>query len=179
MHNVAPASLITKIFWDRAQPARVAGPGAWQPGSHVHNHRCAAAGEQPPGSLPHWRGQCIYSFLLLFLLHPSFPTCRLHCNCLLASLSLRCQLYSSHTAASQHLLQPSAPAPTCSPCPLITPVSPPIPPLFLTLPHLPFLPRLMSWVHTPSVFKLLFYKVFFSLMPFFSPFKTSGLTVWT
>lgn len=123
MHNVAPASLITKIFWDRAQPARVAGPGAWQPGSHVHNHRCAAAEEQPRGSLPHWRGQCIYPFLLLFL-PPSSPACRLHCNCLFVSLSLCCQLYSSHTAASQHLLQPSAPAPTCSPCPLITLSSP-------------------------------------------------------
>lgn len=132
----------------------------------MHNHRCGASEEQPPGSLPHWRGHCIYSFLPAPYSPPppppSLPTCPLHCNCLFVSVSLHCQLYSSHTAASQHLLQSSALASTCSPCPLITPGPPsPTPSLFLTLSHLPFLYRLLS---TLSVFNLLFVYYFsFSL----------------
>lgn len=171
MHNVAPASLITKIFGARAQPARVAGPGAWQPGSHVHNHRCAAAEEQSRVSLPHWRGQCICSFL------PPLPSHLSSSLQLSVSLSLRCQLSSSRTAASQHLLQPSAPAPTCSPCPLITPA----PPQFL----------LCSWLCLTSFFSpdlcpgythhlclnSCFQKSFrLSDAVIFFPLKTSGLT---
>lgn len=96
----------------------------------------------------------------------SLPTCPLHCNCLFVSLSLRCQLYSSHTAASQHLLQPSAPPSTCSPCPLITP-APPIPPLFLTLPLLPFLPDFFPRYMHHLYLNTCFHKGFPSLLMLF------------
>lgn len=74
---------------------------------------------------------------------------------------------SPAVSSSSHLL----PMPTYNPCP---PSS--IPPLFLTLPHLPFLPGLMSWVYTPSVFKLLFLESFRLSDAVLFPLKTSSLT---